>query len=141
MDGCNVSLCVCVCVCTCEHTFFNDASLVIQHTLHLAASHVSQASLLHKGLAPVEARAVEQVGPHRDQKANIMLPQPYGGRGWREKLDRERERESETGGWVFRERKDGRMEKGVVVVSSSMGEVKNAPQKKHPVSNPLIFKT
>lgn len=72
---------MCVCVCagrsTYERTFFNDASLVIQHTLHLAASHIHQAGLLHKRLAPVEARAVRQVGPHRDQKANIVLPEPY----------------------------------------------------------------
>lgn len=77
---------------TYEHTFFNDAPLVIQHTLHLAASHVHQASLLHKGLAPVEACAVGQVGPHRDQKANVMLPQPYRKRECRDGLDRERQR-------------------------------------------------
>lgn len=65
---------------TYEHTFFNDASLVIQHTLHLAASHVHQTGLLHKGLSSVEARAVGQVGPHRDQKANVVLPQPFGER-------------------------------------------------------------
>lgn len=60
-----------------EHTFLNDTSLVIQHTLHLAASHVHQASLLHKGLAPVKACAVGQVRAHRDQKANVMFPQSY----------------------------------------------------------------
>lgn len=82
MGGWMCHWCVCVCVSVyagrgiCEHTFFNDAALFIQHTLHLAASHVHQASLLHEGLAPVEARAVGQVGPHRDQKANVMLPQP-----------------------------------------------------------------
>lgn len=79
---------------TYEHTFLNDASLVIQHTLHLAASHVHQASLLHKGLAPVEACAVGQVGPHRDQKANIVLSQPWGKEDG-EGLERERERERE----------------------------------------------
>lgn len=69
-----------VCVCAgkriYEHTFLNDTSLVVQHSLHLAASHVHQASLLHEGLAPVKARAVGQVGVHRDQKANVMFPQP-----------------------------------------------------------------
>lgn len=59
-----------------QRTFFNDASLVVEHPLHLAAPHVHQARLLHEGLAPVEARAVGQVGPHRDQKANVVLPQP-----------------------------------------------------------------
>lgn len=57
-------------------TFFNDAAPVVQHALHLAAPHVRQARLLHEVLAPVEARAVGQVGPHRDQKANVVLPQP-----------------------------------------------------------------
>lgn len=61
---------------TYEHTFLDDTSLVIQHPLHLAASHIHQAGLLHERLAPVEACAVEQVGPHRDQKANVMLPEP-----------------------------------------------------------------
>lgn len=77
-----ISVCVCVCVSarrrghTYEHTFFNDAALFVQHTLHLAASHVHQAGLLHKGLTPIEACAVGQIGPHRDQKANIVLAQP-----------------------------------------------------------------
>ena len=86
MDECHASLgCVCVGGGTShEHTFLNDASLVIQHPLHLAASHVHQTSLLHKGLAPVEARAVGQVGPHRDQKANVVLPQPCREGGWRD---------------------------------------------------------
>lgn len=75
----------------CVRTFFNDAAPVVQHALHLAAPHVHQARLLHEGLAPVEARAVGQVGPHRDQKANVVLPQPcvdWGGG---------RERNGETG--------------------------------------------
>lgn len=60
----------------CRPTFFNDTSLIIQHALHFAASHVHQAGLLHKRLAAVKACAVGQVGPHRDQKANVVLPQP-----------------------------------------------------------------
>lgn len=56
-----------------ERTFLNDTPLVVQHALHLAAPHVHQASLLHKGLAPVEARAVGQVGSHRDQKADVVF--------------------------------------------------------------------
>lgn len=84
----NVRCHCCVRVCagnsTYEHTFLDDASLVIQHTLYFAASHVDQAGLLHKGLATVEPRAVRQVWAHRDQKANIMLPQPYRERGERE---------------------------------------------------------
>ena len=83
---------VCVCVYRQEHTFFNDTSFVIKHTLNLAASHIHQASLLHKGLAPVEACAIGQVGPHRDQKANVMLSQPYTDIGWREQLERKRDR-------------------------------------------------
>lgn len=76
-------------------TFFNDATPVVQHALHLAAPHVRQTRLLHEGLAPVEACAVGQVGPHRDQKANVVLSQPcvwgrWGGVG-------ERERDGETG--------------------------------------------
>ena len=79
--------CVCWEAALYEHTFLNDTSLVIQHALHLAASHIRQASLLHKGLAPVEACAIGQVGPHRDQKANVVLPEACGGRG----LGRERD--------------------------------------------------
>ena len=75
-----------------EHTLFNDAPLVIQHTLHLAASHVHQASLLHKWLAPVETCAIGQVGPHRDQKANVMLPQPCREKSMERRV-REREKE------------------------------------------------
>lgn len=67
--------------CRCVRTFFNDAAPVVQHALHLAAPHVRHTRLLHEGLAPVEARAVGQVGPHRDQKANVMLPQPCMGLG------------------------------------------------------------
>lgn len=88
-----MSLCVCVQEGAYEHTFFNDAPLVIQHTLHLAASHVHKASLLHKGLAPVETCAVGQVGPHRDQKANVMLPQPCREKSMERRVG-ERERKS-----------------------------------------------
>ena len=75
-------------------TLLNDASFVVQHALHLAAPHVHQAGLPHKGLAPVEAGAVGQVGTHRDQKANVVLAQPWrwrgdvdGDRGWAERGD------------------------------------------------------
>lgn len=61
-----------------ELTFLNDTPLVIQHALHLTASHIHQASLIHKGLPPVEARAVQQHGAHRDQKANVVFPQTCG---------------------------------------------------------------
>ena len=61
-------------------TFLDDAPFVVQHALHLAAPHVHQARLLHEGLAPVEAGAVGQVGTHRDQKANVVLAQPWRGR-------------------------------------------------------------
>lgn len=73
-----------------KHTFFNNTSLFIQHTLNFTASHVHQASLIQEGLAPVEARAIEQDGSNRDQKANVMLPQPYRERGRKYGLDRER---------------------------------------------------
>lgn len=73
-----------------RHTFFNNTSFFIQHTLHLTASHVYQASLIQEGLAPVEACAIEQDGSHRDQKANVMLPQPYGERGQKYRLDGKR---------------------------------------------------
>ncbi len=57
-------------------TFLYDAALIIQHALHLTASHVHQPGLIHKRLPAVKACAVEQVGPNRDQKANVVLPQP-----------------------------------------------------------------
>lgn len=82
-------------------TFFNDAAPVVQHALHLTAPHVRQTRLLHKVLAPVEACAVGQVGPHRDQKANVVLPQPcmVGGRvGERRKERQVRKRERGVGG-------------------------------------------
>lgn len=71
--------CVTVQRVTCMRTFFNDAAPVVQHALHLAAPHVYQTRLLHEGLAPVKACAVGQVWPHRDQKANVVLPQPCMG--------------------------------------------------------------
>lgn len=74
-------------------TFFDDAAPVVQHALHLAAAHVRQARLLHEGLAPVEARAVGQVGPHRDQKANVVLAQPCMGLGGRGETERQVRRE------------------------------------------------
>lgn len=91
--------CVCVRACsgsTCDHTFLNDTSLVIQHALHLTASHVCQARLLHKGLAPVEACAVGQVGPHCDQEANVVLPQTYSEKRLERKV-RYREQERTRG--------------------------------------------
>ncbi len=57
-------------------TFLYDTALIIQHALHLTASHVHQPGLIHKRLPAVKACAVEQVGPNRDQKANVVLPQP-----------------------------------------------------------------
>lgn len=62
-----------------EPTFLNDTPLVIQHTLHLTASHIHKASLIHKWLTPVKTCAVEQHGAYRDQKANIMFPQTCRG--------------------------------------------------------------
>lgn len=61
-----------------RRTFFNYAALLVQHTLHLTASHIRQPGLLHEGLAPVEAGAVGQVGPYGDQEANVVLTQTWG---------------------------------------------------------------
>ena len=71
------SACMHICGCARQPTFLDDTAFVVQHALHLAAPHVSQAGLLHKGLAAVKTRAVGQVGPHRDQKANVVLTQPW----------------------------------------------------------------
>lgn len=58
-------------------TFLYDAALIVQHALHLTAPHVHQTSLIHERLPAVKACAVRQVGPHRDQKANVVFPQPW----------------------------------------------------------------
>lgn len=69
-----------------ECTFLNDTPFVIQHTLHLTASHVRQARLIHEGLPSVKTCAVEQHGPHSDQKANVVLPQTCRERGCIERV-------------------------------------------------------
>ena len=54
-------------------TFLNDPAIVIQHSLHLTASHVLYPRLRHKGLAPVKPLLQTHLGPHRHHKTHVVF--------------------------------------------------------------------
>lgn len=57
------------------HTFFNNTPFLVQHALNFTASDIHQASLLNKRLSSVKLGAIGLHGTHRDQEADVVLPQ------------------------------------------------------------------